>query len=427
MKKYDKLIYIIIAVYLLSSLGILALLQGKSSKTSSEYKVEINRIYLGLVEGVPFTEPNLISYKYIKSVTFLPQSEQMNKAAINSFYKSTNGEEYEIRPWYGEDKLLGYLRFNYVASTSEYNILLKVEFILFIFTAIIILVLVYVRNSILKPFNALSEMPYELSKGNFKEALKENKNRYFGKFVWGINVLRENLDHHKIKELKLEKEKKLLLLSISHDIKTPLNTIKLYAKAIEEEVYDTNEKKLLAAKQIQEKSLEIERFVKEIIKTSSEDILEVEVKNSEFYLKDLMDKINATYKEKCILRMLDFTVEDYSNKLIKGDLDRALEVMGNIIENAFKYGDGKEIKICFYEEDYCQLIKIFNSGEILNQNEFNHIFDSFYRGSNAMDKEGNGLGLYICKYIMEKMEGEIFAECEKEGMSFTLVFRLTIA
>lgn len=422
MKKFDKVIAIVIGVYLVISLGLPALFQERNNKLSSEYKVEINRIYAGLVEGDSFTKPDLSSCEFIESVSFLSETSGTSREAIDELYKSKNGVEYEIRPWYGGDKLLGYLRFNYVNWNSDNSILIKVEFALLLFATIIILVLLYVRNFILKPFNTLSEMPYELSKGNLKEDIKENKNRYFGKFVWGVNLLRENLDHHKIKQLKLEKEKKLLLLSISHDIKTPLNTIKLYAKAIEEEVYDTNEKKISAAKQIGEKSLEIENFVKEIIKTSSEDILELEVKNNEFYIKDLIDKVIVTYKEKCTLKMIDFIVEDYSNKLLKGDLERALEVIGNIIENAFKYGDGKEIKISFYEEDYCQLIKIFNSGETVSQNEFNHIFDSFYRASNAKDKQGNGLGLYICKYIMEKMDGEIFAECERDGMSFTLVF-----
>jgi signal transduction histidine kinase len=423
MKKFDKIMAALIAAYLIISLGMPAVYKGTNNKASSEYKVEINKIYLGLVEGTAFTKPNLASYKFVKAVLFLPESELDNKEASSEFYKSKNGLQYEIKPWYKGDKLLGYLRFDYGSLNSDNSILLKIEIALFMFAAIIISVLFYIRNSILRPFNILSEMPYELSKGNFKEAVKENKNKFFGKFVWGINVLRENLDHHKIRELRLEKEKKLLLLSISHDIKTPLNTIKLYAKAIEEEVYDTKEKNVQAAKQIQEKSLEIENFVKEIIKTSSEDILEIEVKNGEFYLKDLINKVIATYKEKCSLKMIDFIVEDYTNKLVKGDLERALEVIGNIIENAFKYGDGKVIKISFYEEDYCQLIKIFNSGETISQNEFNHIFESFYRGSNTKDKQGNGLGLYICKAIMEKMDGEIFAECERGGMSFTLVFR----
>lgn len=423
MKKFDKVIAIAVLSYLVLSIGLLAIFKGMNDKTSREYKIEINRIYLGLVRDVTFTEPNLTSYEYIKSVSFLPESSESSKDKVNEFYKSVNGLEHEIKPWYEGDKLLGYLKFDYVSRNNDSSVLFKVEFMFFVFVAIIISVLLYVRNSIIKPFNILSKIPYELSKGNFKEDIKESKNRYFGKFVWGINVLRENLDHHKIKELKLEKEKKLLLLSISHDIKTPLNTIKLYAKAIEEEVYDTNERKALAAKQIQEKSLEIEKFVKEIIKTSSEDVLEIEVKNSDFYLKDLMDKVIVTYKEKSSLKMTEFIVGDYRNKLVKGDIDRAFEVVGNIIENAFKYGDGKEIKISFYEEDYCQLIKIFNSGETISQNEFNHIFDSFYRGSNVNDKEGNGLGLYICKYIMVKMEGDIFSEREEEGMSFTIVLR----
>lgn len=423
MKKFDKIIAALLGGYLVILLWMPVLFQGRNNKSSSEYKVEINRIYSGLVEGSTFTKPDLASYKYIKSVTFLPESRAKNKENTVEFYKSANGLECEIRPWYDEDRLLGYLRFDYAALNIDNSILLKVEMVIFILAVITSLILFYIRNSILRPFNVLSEMPYELSKGNFKENMKESKNKFFGKFVWGINVLRESLDYHKIKELKLEKEKKLLLLSISHDIKTPLNTIKLYAKAIEEEVYDTNEKKILAAKQIQEKSLEIEKFVKEIIKTSSEDVLEIEVKNTDFYLKDLVDKVILAYKEKCSLKMTDFIVEDYSNKLVRGDLDRTLEVIGNIIENGFKYGDGREIKISFYEEDYCQLIKIFNSGDIISQNEFNHIFDSFYRGSNAEGKPGNGLGLYISKYIMEKMDGEIFAECEREGMSFTLVLR----
>ncbi|MBK1812749.1 HAMP domain-containing histidine kinase [Clostridium sp. YIM B02505] len=423
MKKFDKLIAVVLSVYVLISLVLPILFQSINNEESSEYKVEINRIYLGLVKGSTFTEPNLSSYEYIKSVAFLPEISRPSNEELDKFYKSSNGMEYEIKPWYDGDNLLGYLRFNYINRKVHNSFLLKVELVLFMFAVSMISILLYIRNSILKPFNTLSEMPYELSKGNFKEDIKESKDRYFGKFIWGINILRESLDHHKVKELRLQKEKKLLLISISHDIQTPLNTIKLYAKAIAEEVYDTNEKKILAAKQIQEKSLEIESFVRELIKTSTEDVLDIEVVDGEFYLKDLMDKIVLTYKEKCNLKMIDFIVEDYNNKLVKGDLDRAFEVIGNILENAFKYGDGKEIKVSFYEEDYCQLIKIFNTGGIVSQNEFNHIFDSFYRASNSEGKQGNGLGLYICKGIMKKMDGEIFAECEKEGMSFTLVFR----
>ena len=85
----------------------------------------------------------------------------------------------------------------------------------------------------------------------------ENQNKYFGKFIWGINMLKDALESHKRKELRLTKEKKMMVLSISHDVKTPLNAINLYAKALEEEVYKTREEKQKAVRKIQEKAEEI--------------------------------------------------------------------------------------------------------------------------------------------------------------------------
>lgn len=81
-------------------------------------------------------------------------------------------------------------------------------------------------------------------------------------------MLKDNLRTAQMKALCLEKEKKLLLLSVSHDIKTPLNSIKLYAKVLEEGGYDTSQKQINAAKRIEQLSEEIEDFVKEIVKAS---------------------------------------------------------------------------------------------------------------------------------------------------------------
>ena len=92
------------------------------------------------------------------------------------------------------------------------------------------------------------------------------------------------------------------------------------------------------------------------------------------------------------------------------------------MENALKYGDGRRITISFHEEDGCQVIDVFNTGEVIQRQEIPHLFDSFFRGSNAKGKEGNGLGLYICKQIMQKMGGEVYVQTRAEGMSFCLVF-----
>lgn len=105
--------------------------------------------------------------------------------------------------------------------------------------------------------------------------------------------------------------------------------------------------------------------------------MDLPVNNKDFYLADLLKRVLDVYWEQCVLRHIDFKVHPYENRLLKGDIERSQEVFENIIENAFKYGDGRKIEISFYEEDYCQLIRIYNTGEVVCDHEFQHLFESF--------------------------------------------------
>lgn len=267
----------------------------------------------------------------------------------------------------------------------------------------------YIRNRILLPFYKLSEVPFELSKGNLTIPLQENKNRFFGRFVWGMDLLREHLEENKEKELALQKEKKLLLLSLSHDIKTPLSAIKLYAKALSRNLYKDEAKKLEIAGNINEKVDEIESYISEIVRASNEDFLHFDVNNGEFYVKDVLEQIKEYYRDKMSLNQIMFEVSDYRNCLVYGDADRLVEMLQNIIENAIKYGDGKRIWLEADREEEEYVIRISNTGCRLEQKELPHIFDSFFRGSNTGKQPGSGLGLYICRQLVHLMEGEITA------------------
>lgn len=411
----------VLMVYLVAGIAVYGWFSHQGTHENLQYKVEMNEIMVGLEKAGEFSKPDLHGMEYITEVAFLPVDENRQEN-IDSFYQNQNRMNSSIQRFVVGDNVLGYIRFDYVMNNRNKSILWITEGILLCSGVFILFMLLYVRNRIIKPFHVLSDMPYELSKGHLKGELEESKSRFFGKFIWGIAMLRDTLNDSKAKELKLQKEKKLLLLSLSHDIKIPLSTIKLYAKALCEGIYDTEEKKLHAAKQIGNHALEIEEFVKEIITTSSEDILSMEVENGEFYLKDYVDRIKKYYEPKCRLMMTELQIGSYDNRLLKGDMDRALEVMENVIENAFKYGDGKRIEIEFYEEDYCQIVKVFNSGTPVKSEEIPHLFDSFFRGSNVGNKDGNGLGLYIGRQIMRKMDGDMFGVSEENGMSFHMVF-----
>lgn len=372
------------------------------------YRVEILRL-AGEIEEKGLAAVDLSKAEYVTAVV-------CRDAVPEGFYRSQS--DHMILEIQGN-----LYRFDYRAGGQDTRmLLLTVNGVLGAVALLVIGILVYVRGKILSPFERLTEVPYELSKGNLTVPIRENKNRFFGKFIWGVDLLRENMEAQRQRELSLQKDKKTLLLSLSHDIKTPLSAIKLYAKALSKGLYPDAQKQREIAESINGKADEIEQYVSQIIRASNEDFLSLPVTMGEFYLAELVSKLELYYRDKLELTKTDFQVAAYTNCLLRGDPERSVEVLQNILENAIKYGDGGSIGLEFSEEDGCLLICVRNSGCTLPDGELPHIFDSFWRGSNAQKQNGSGLGLYICRQLMHKMDGDIFARIENGYMLVTAVF-----
>lgn len=417
MKTFNK--FFALAVVLLFAVIITANFAFSKMNLSDgerEYVIEINRLEHEIAEN-GFKDSLLDKYYYVNSITAVDKSS----ADLKSFLAG-DGSDCAIREINGK---LYRFDYEFTSKGEFFQIALYGNTILLIMSGFIIAVIIYIRQRIIKPFNEIENLPYQLSKGNLTTALKERKSRYFGRFVWGLDLLREKLEQQKIRELELQKSNKTMILALSHDIKTPLSVIKLYSKAISKDLYKSRERQKEIAENINDCADEIESYVSKIIKTSNEKFLDIKVKDESYYFSDLMNQIETYYSEKLKLIHIDFLISEYDNCLIKGDIDRAIEVIQNIVENAIKYGDGGYIKIEVSNEEDCRLVSIINSGCTLSRDELTHIFESFWRGSNVGSESGSGLGLYICRHLLHKMDGEIFAECRDGEMSVTAVLRKT--
>ena len=121
-----------------------------------------------------------------------------------------------------------------------------------------------------------------------------------------MDMLRETLESNKEKELALQKEKKTLILSLTHDIRTPLSAIRLYAKALAEELYTTGERRAEAYSGIEKNVKEIEEYVNEITLASREDFLQLSVNPGEWYLSEVVEAIRGLYEEilLCVILIL---------------------------------------------------------------------------------------------------------------------------
>ena len=409
MKSYNKICTVI--VIMLAGIFVVCnffLFNLDGENQGRTYRVEANRI-LNQIKQEGFKQLDLSQYKTITAVYPMKEnSDDFFQTESDYLIKEMDGTLYRIEYNSNEDVLNTKLK-------------LFINGALGVMAALVLFSLLYVRQKIIKPFEQMKEVPYELSKGNLTVPIKENKSKFFGKFVWGVDMLRETMEEQKQHELDLQKEKKTLILSISHDIKTPLSAIKLYASAISKGLYEGKERQTEIAKNINAKADEIEQFVSEIIKASNEDFLNLQVRTGEFYLSEAIENIKVYYSEKLALARTDFVINDYDNCMLKGDCDRFIEVLQNVMENAIKYGDGHNIEISFSEEEDCRLVQIKNTGCTLTNTEVPHIFDSFWRGSNVGSNSGSGLGLYICRQLMHKMDGEIFAEVDGDEMCVTVV------
>ena len=391
MNKYRWFTCIILGLYVLLIITCNALMLGSlRNKTERQYMVDIKRA-VDDINGGASIESVCGEYASITRISLFDP-----KSVINS--------EYVVKP-IGDD-----------LYTFEYqdkaNILPLIYMNAGLGIALISVsfVLIYIGRKILRPFHKMSDYSVQLARGNLSAPVKEDKNKFFGKFLWGINMLRDDLESKKERELELQKDKKTLILSLSHDIKTPLSAIKLYSRALDEDIYETDAERKEAVAGIAHNAEEIEKYVSDIVAASKEDFLNLEVEMKEFYLSEIMDRIRTLYSEKFRSLHTEFVIGEYTNVLLSCDPVRLEEVLQNLLENAIKYGSGRYVRIGFSDEEDCRLITVRNSGCSVKEEELPHLFESFYRGSNSENVKGSGLGLFIARSLMRMMNGDIFAK-----------------
>ena len=354
-------------------------------------------------------------------VVFLPVSifESGNFSVME-----TNQESYIWNVYGEEGSLIGFLEYKYeedviVGSQNMMNAVLITCFFC------MVAFFWYVDRKILKPFQSFSDYPEKLSKGITNETLPETKNRHFGKFIWGMNMLNDTLESNQKKVQKLEYERQTLLTSIAHGVKTPVANIKLYANAIETGLYqeskNINPKDAEIARKIEKNATDIETLVSSMLETVSTSLCEYEPKIQEFYLKELAEQIEQEYANRMKVKRITYQIECIGNPLVNSDKDGLFHILSQFIENAIKYGDGTGITVSMEKQDEGYFFSVKNKGKLLPESEIPFIFKSFWRGSNAKQEEGSGIGLFAAKEMAKRLGGDIYVKRWEETSEMEFV------
>ena len=402
MRAFGRLCIAVITIFLLLTAVLNLFLVETKNSNEGIYRVEAKRLADEIAETGNY---DLEKYPHITGVF---TGDDLYRSDEHYLIIEADGTLYRVEYTVG----------NRQHGIAALNVVLGALFLL------ITGLLYYIRRHIIVPFGKLNDVPKELARGNLAVPIPEEKSRFFGKFTWGVNLLRESIEDSRKKEITMQRDKKLLLLSLSHDIKTPLSAIKLNAKALAKGLYKDEEKQRTAAESINNRADEIERFVSEITKAASEEFMSFEVTPGEEFLSVIITKIYERYASQLAMSGRSLAIRKYDDCILSCDPDRLAECLQNLIENAIKYGDGRLIEISFDKMDGCELITVSNTGCTLEAKELPQIFESFHRGNNADKVQGNGLGLFICKRLMSLMDGEVYADIRDGCFFVTLVVKL---
>ncbi|MCR5104679.1 MAG: HAMP domain-containing histidine kinase, partial [Eubacterium sp.] len=248
------------------------------------------------------------------------------------------------------------------------------------------------------------------------------------------DIMREELAESRKRELELQKKEKELVASLSHDLKTPITGIKLTADFMaarlqawtqpeqkEHTISDEELTDMLSdAVKIAQKTEQIDTLVTDLFNSTLDELGEIRVVCADEAASVLGELVqDFDNKDKVVM-------EAIPEVIISIDRKRMTQVIGNIISNSYKYADTR-IDIS-YEiiEGYLEM-NIRDYGPGVPANELDLITNKFYRGKDWIDKDkdGNGLGLYIAKTLMNKMKGDLITESPGEGLEVKLVIPLS--
>lgn len=307
------------------------------------------------------------------------------------------------------------------------------KFIIYIlivfFTSYIIVSIIVsytLSKKILLPISLLKEATAEIKNGNLDSEIVESGDREIRELCSDFEEMRIKLKDSIHMKTKYDDNRKMLVSSISHDLKTPLTSIEGYVQGILDGVANSPEKLEHYLKTINVKTKQMDSMINDLLLYSKLDLGQIpfnfEKTDIEEYFSYCIEDSYAILKHSNI----DIKLEDHldTSKYFMIDRERFRRVILNILDNSRKYMNKNkgEINISIRENDLSIIIEIRDTGSGIDQEDTNKIFDRFYRSDSARSNaKGSGLGLAIAKQIVEGHKGKIWANSHKnQGTSIII-------
>lgn len=347
--------------------------------------------------------------------------KQLNMEKISREQNRINFNEKEIKHYdikaLGEDRFVVVSQVLYMEDNSRFFVLGIVIFV------VLFLLLTYGR---IKYINSLSKGLMEISKGNLNYRVEVKGRDELSILGKNINYMTEELRNLKEREKEIEKNKDRLIVSVSHDLRTPLTSIIGYIKLIKEKHKEKDDiNKYIDI--IDNKSNRLEELINDLFEYTKLTSYDIKLEKVNISLNEFMRQVVEGIMPVCNQNDLNILLEAPNEDLnVNVDPAKMVRVFENVISNAIRYSNkNSDINIKIFKAEDGAMVSIENEGTHIKEEELNKIFDMFYRADESRNNQtgGSGIGLSIAKSIVELHGGKIWAECEGDKVYMYILIK----
>ena len=297
-------------------------------------------------------------------------------------------------------------------NLTSFLVLIGVSFVLTFMLSNIIVSYQFSRR-ILKPLHNLQSAAAEIRRGNLDHPIVEEGDQEIQALCRDLELMRIKLKDSVHTQLKFEDNRKMLISSISHDLKTPVTSIKGYVEGILDGIANTPDKMERYLRTISLKAHQMDQMIDDLLLYAKLDLNQIpfnfERTDIDEYLKLCLQESEPELENSRIrISFHNELLQKQQHVLL--DRERMKRVIMNILDNSRKYmsKDQGEIKILLRDTSASLIIELRDNGSGIREGDLPYIFDRFYR-SDAARSKGSGLGLAIAKQIIEGHKGRVWA------------------
>ncbi|MCI9020438.1 MAG: HAMP domain-containing histidine kinase [Eubacterium sp.] len=317
----------------------------------------------------------------------------------------------------------------YQIDTSQLGVLVEDMAVCIVLILVVtgLSITAWIYRGIVTPIYKLEEAAQNIKEGNLDFTVEAETNDEMGKLCRNFEDMRQRLKESAEEKLEAEKQNRILISNISHDLKTPITAIKGYVEGIMDGVADTPEKVDKYMRTIYSKAIDMDRLINELTLYAKIDTNRIpydfkRMKASD-YFDDCIEEIGLGLEAEHI-GLSYFNYAEDSVEII-ADPEQLKRVIDNIIGNSIKYMDKEHGLINIRVKDVGDFIQIEieDNGKGIAQKDLPFIFDRFYRTDASRNSAtgGSGIGLSIVRKIVEDHGGKIWA-ASKESTGTVMYF-----